>query len=296
MTVYLDSIFSRLQTERLLWKAFEWGAVQGEILSQKEEISSFSNLISSAPKYYFLIPLISRSKAKDWAVVSHLLKVTVASLISQTNPNWEAIVCGQNTPDFELSDSRITFLKFHELEQSENKFDKFEKLEQVVDHIKAKQPCDGFLHVLDADDVLHKDFVSFALRHPNVNGFIINKGYMLAPSGQNGRYLAPREITKLRLVSDTLANSCGSCMSCYFDTREDGIEFRLFHALAKQSHGWFEHLAILLGRPLISVPFPALIYNVLHGNNDYGGRTQPPKLAVKHLNYISDYFTTSPIS
>ena len=125
-----------------------------------------------------------------------------------------------------------------------------------------------------------------------MNGFIINKGFMLAPGGRNGRYLAPRDVTEFRFVSDTLADSCDSCTSCYFDTREDGLEFKLFHTLAKQPHGWFAHLAILLGRPLVQVPYPALIYNVLHGHNDYRGRVQPPQLSFEHVKYISYISTT----
>lgn len=289
---YRSMLCSRLKTERLPWRAFSWGSVENEMVGMRDEFGSFSNPISNDPKYIFLIPLISRAKAKDWIVVCQLLKVTLEALVSQSNPNWKAIICGQNSPDFELNDCRVEFLKFQDHEPTTNKFDKFEKLEQCIQHIKETHPADGFLHVLDADDVLHREFVSFVSRHPNVNGFIINKGFMLAPGGRNGRYLAPRDVTKFRLISDTLADSCGSCMSCYFDTREGGLEFKLFHALAKQSHGWFEHLAILLGRPLVQVPFPALIYNVLHGNNDYGGRVQPPQLSVEHVKYISDNFTT----
>ena len=76
-------------------------------------------------------------------------------------------------------------------------------------------------------------------------------------------------------------HTCGilwSCMACYYDTRPGGIGFGLFDAIAYQSHGWFEHLAILLGRPLNKVPFPEIVYNILHGNNAYEGRRKPPKL------------------
>ena len=81
-------------------------------------------------------------------------------------------------------------------------------------------------------------------------------------------------------------------MSCYFDTREDGLEFKLFHTLANQPHGWLAHLAILLGRPLVQVPCPALMYNVLHGHNDYRDRVQPPQLSVEHVKYILYSFIT----
>ena len=114
---------------------------------------------------------------------------------------------------------------------------------------------------------------------------------MLAPDGLHGRYLEPRNPFRINFFADTIAASCGSCMACYYDTRPGGIGLILFGASAYQSHGWFEHLAILLGRPLNKVPFPAIVYNILHGNNAYEGRRKPPKLRSKHLTYISEHFT-----
>jgi len=54
MTVYLDSFFSRLKTERLPWRAFSWGSVENEMLDMRDEFGSFSNPISNDPKYIFL--------------------------------------------------------------------------------------------------------------------------------------------------------------------------------------------------------------------------------------------------
>ena len=50
-------------------------------------------------------------------------------------------------------------------------------------------------------------------------------------------------------------------------------------------------MAILLRRPLNKVPFLAIAYNILHGNNPDEGRRKPPKLRSKHLTYISEHFT-----
>ena len=291
MTVYLDSIFSRLATERLPWDALVWTETQQSVSEELERFKTFKNKLSWDLKFVFVIPVVSKKMAKVWGAVCQLLNDTLSALIAQSNPNWTAILCGQDKPEGLLNDPRIRFIAFKEDPVRDNRPDMFDKMRQLVHHVATLDPSDGYIFKFDQDDILHNDAVEYMLNTRDPNGYIINKGFMLAPDGLHGRYLEPRNPFRFDFLADTLAASCGSCMACYYDTRPGGIGFGLFDAIAYQSHGWFEHLAILLGRPLNKVPFPAIVYNILHGNNADEGRRKPPKLRSKHLTYISEHFT-----
>ena len=66
---------------------------------------------TTAEKVVFLLPLVRRSHVSDWAKVTHNLNCTLNSFRAQTNPNWHAVICGQDTPSFK-PDERIEFIPF----------------------------------------------------------------------------------------------------------------------------------------------------------------------------------------
>lgn len=290
---YLKMLRARLHSERKPWLAFRWDAIQQSMYELSKTFPQGRADLSDDLSVVFIIPLIRKLKAKDWDVVCALLDRTLHSLLSQSDARWRAIICGQDRPKNLADDDRIEFVQFEQHLPGELDFDKFEKMQMMVDRLSAEPGQDGYIFVLDADDLLHKDLVGHMLTTRNPNGYVIQEGFMLATDRVSGRYLGLRNLRKLRIVSDSLSGSCGSCMGCYFDTRDGGIGFKLFDALAYEIHGWFHHLSLILERPMEIVPFPAVVYNILHGNNDHGGRRQPPRLSRSHLEFIEENFLGS---
>lgn len=60
MTVYLDSIFSRLATERLPWDALVWTETQQSVSEELERFKTFKNKLSRGLKFVFVIPVVSK--------------------------------------------------------------------------------------------------------------------------------------------------------------------------------------------------------------------------------------------
>lgn len=69
MTVYLDSIFSRLATERLPWDALVWTETQQSVSEELERFKTFKNKLSWDLKFVFVIPVVSKKMAKDWGAI-----------------------------------------------------------------------------------------------------------------------------------------------------------------------------------------------------------------------------------
>ena len=69
MTVYLDSIFSRLATERLPWDALVWTETQQSVSKELERFKTFKNKLSWDLKFVFVLPVVSKKMAKDWGAI-----------------------------------------------------------------------------------------------------------------------------------------------------------------------------------------------------------------------------------
>ena len=69
MTVYLDSIFSRLATERLPWDALVWTETQQSVSEELERFKTFKNKLSWDLKFVFVLPVVSKKMAKDWGAI-----------------------------------------------------------------------------------------------------------------------------------------------------------------------------------------------------------------------------------
>lgn len=107
----------------------------------------------------FIVPLISRSKARDWSVVCRNLARTVASLRRQTDPNWRATICCQTRPDGIDWDERVRFLRFPFMKRTDAS-DKNAKLRHLLRETARQDRADGYPFFLDADDILHPRLVA----------------------------------------------------------------------------------------------------------------------------------------
>lgn len=142
-------------------------------------------------KIGILVPLKARCISNDWEVTCRNLELTVASILNQSCSSYHAVVVGHDCPQFMKEknlDGRCEFLKFDEYQppeigddKSENQlrfeFDRCNKILKGM--IFLSKINSGITHwfALDADDLLHKDFVSIVQDYEDSDAIILDHGY-----------------------------------------------------------------------------------------------------------------------
>lgn len=211
----------------------------------------------------FAIPLIGRARASDWAEVNRRLSGTLASLLRQTDPRWQVVVCGQDRPEMPLDDPRLRFVAFPHEARPGRMTDKYRKVRHILRALARMPPRDGYLFFLDADDLLHPGLVSYMMTHGAPGGYLIDKGYLLdASSGALG-YLGEPDAEHPSAVP--FHQQCASCSAI----RADGLSGRNWRTpfRYKGRHAAQAENLRRFGLHLEPVPFPAAIYVVNHGEN-----------------------------
>lgn len=232
-----------------------------------------------------VIPLIARARATDWARVSANLAATLASLERQTSDAWTVTVCGQDRPEgIAFDGDRLRFLPFPIPPLAVNS-DKPRKLRFLV-RDAAKGPArDGYIFPLDGDDLLHPSLLAHVVRDNNGHGYLMDRGYLISLSdGLVAPAMDPaltgRNTTPLHL-------QCGSTSILRFDLRRG--RGAAIPVLARGKHREVPDRMARFGQHLRPVPFPAVLYNVGHGENlqtirGYGAR----KIAYLRKHAIPD--------
>ena len=216
---------------------------------------------STAAQVVFLLPLVRREHVSDWSLVEDNLLKTLMSFVNQSDPNWIAIICGQDRPSLP-NDERIQFLPF---DQPITGNDKWAKLAKLVEYFPKLARPSGYVMTFDADDLAHRDLVKqyLSIQHPN--GYIIEHGIVhdIAADlyGQAGR---PNLLNPLRKPFWKL---CGSCAAFRYDPNEPKLLRRLITEITQHEHRMFPYLAKLAGRSLCSLQNTMIMYEFNHGQN-----------------------------
>ena len=198
-----------------------------------------------------------------WQLVSRgrKPKQNLALFSTSKQPNWIAIICGQDRPSLP-NDERIHFLPFTESVEGNDKWGKLGKL--VEQFPKVARPS-GYVMTFDADDLTHRDLVSRFLTIQHDNGYVIDHGLVhdiaAAAYGQAGK---PTPLSPLRKPFWKL---CGSCAAFRYDPNEPRLFRDFLVALCQHEHRMFPYLARLSGRPLLAVLDNLVMYEVNHGEN-----------------------------
>jgi hypothetical protein len=128
---------------------------------------------------------------------------------------------------------------------------------------------DAYVMFLDADDLVHKAIVDYALGRGH-GSYVIGQGYVLDLAAgllwhrRNGFHL-----------------TCGSSFVCRFSrdelpmSWEDAASpFGQFGSLPDQrGHTKYDQVAAELGRPSAAVPFPAVVYTVNHSESLWAAKS-----------------------
>ena len=282
---------TRLRYSRRLTRLFRWGPAWEKACAQRLllERPAWPGVTGNEQVVY-LICLIGRDRAKDWRWVGALLRQTLEALLAQADPRWQAIICGQDWPEGMPENRRSQFLPFTAAPEDTPPHDKNDKYDRLTDWVPQSGIETGYAFLLDGDDVPHPDLTGYILSDNNGTGYLLDQGYMLAVGTRRGRVLGHRSLRDGRLENNTFFRNCGSCVAAYFDNRRGGWGTALLEGVVKVPHGRLPELTRLMGVRLGWVPFPAMCYLILHGENDYVGRQVPPKLSEARVREISRAF------
>ncbi len=143
-------------------------------------------------KLGIVIPLKSKLASRNWSVTSACLEQTVKCIERQTSSNWEAIVVGHDKPDlFELPSLKTRFSTI-ETPSPIPPADGHRKVtgqwirDRSVDRnrkiIRGMQLLRGegidYWYYLDADDLLHREFVERLFSMDLQSGAVLYEGYL----------------------------------------------------------------------------------------------------------------------
>jgi hypothetical protein len=221
----------------------------------------------------FIIPLKSKIVSTDWTVTCGLLDQTLKSLKNQTSQDFVVIVVGHEKPDlsiewnqqYQFASSPFTLAslkikpgtEIHSYLDINYNTDKLQKLAVGLQILALA--CPDYYMMLDADDILHKEFVSYVGNTKAANGYIARLGYEY--------YLKQRKL----IASENLHKICGSTTVIHHSHMlvpqtldEAGVGSMIW---SKISHADMEDVFLRSGTPLQPMPFPSVLYVLNHGQN-----------------------------
>ena len=207
----------------------------------------------------FIIPLISKKKARNWQTVCENLNRTIGSLRGQTSGRWKAIVTCQDRPDGIAFDDQVRFLPYP-IPANVRSTDQPAKQRHLIRAASQLDRSDGYIYFLDADDILHPDLVEYIVSDNNGHGYTITRGYMIDFAARKAVPLGhgPNEQYLFREAN-------GSSAALRFDMRTNRA--LCGPAFKRGPHSQTHRRAAEYGLDLAQVPFACALYVFNHGDN-----------------------------
>ncbi len=247
--------------------------------------------------FHFVVPLKSARVSQDWPLVVALLKRTLGSIFGQTAGELRVtLVCHEVPPGLELFGERLRVLSVDfpppapGSPSSVTMPDKWRKLRRALREMRedaldpagaGRFPAADYLMFVDADDLLSNRLCAHIEATRDPHGYWLTTGYR---HREGSRWLrwdrhfdcgtnAVLAVAKLRLPEAETEAEHAACVAL-----ANGHQ-RIAAAMAAQ------------GCPLAEVPFPAAIYVLGHGENDFRGAAQLGALRKSWaaLRRVSDY-------
>lgn len=235
--------------------------------------------VNRPPEFAFAIPLMPRAAAADWEQVQLNLRRTVRSVLRAASGHAaDVYIACHDEPELgELCDENVHVrsVPFPPREDPSTAMcDRDNKRRFIGAWLRRDIPDNVdnvFVMFLDADDLVHRDVVSYALSH-RARSYVVESGYLL--DADRGILLRRR---------DGYYHTCGSSFVCQFDAGElpsswDDLNAQ-FSLFGKYGHPDYPRIANELGKPPAAFPFPAGVYVVNHGDNHWttmSGRKRMP--------------------
>lgn len=218
----------------------------------------------------FAIPFGARCVTLDWDRACASLVRTLQSVLNQSDSDIYVGICCHEIPNLPADiRNRVNTVQADfppptvRSKYGDDKRRKKEKLAAILSEMGG-----GYFFGLDCDDLVCRDLVAYARAEGDLNGYLIETGYVLDEKANN---LALIPGTPGTWLSRPLHQVCGSCAILHLSRSElpGGELFRRNEGLYLQmkQHGRYGVDAAAIGRPLHTVPFSALVYVLNTGNN-----------------------------
>ena len=140
-------------------------------------------------KIGIVIPLKAASASRNWASTCERLVDTLASLGIQTSQNYEAVVVGHDCPaeiewgkkvTFHAIDTPAPTLEIAKEFATDNRRFTLDKNRKIVRGMQALRNANiDYWFTLDADDLIHRDFVKTVSETRTDTGMLLNGGYLI---------------------------------------------------------------------------------------------------------------------
>ncbi len=229
----------------------------------------------------FIIPVRHQENSNDWASLKSRLSQTIASIAGQSNSDWRAVIVaneGADLPDLppQFSVERVSFPpnQLYDLNgpDREKAYDAFrlDKGRRVLSGMLSARDSRFFM-IVDDDDFVSANIVAFVAKHPNANGWKIEKGYIWSEGG------------RLLLHQNDFSNFCGTSLIVRSDLYRLPEKFEdadIDHMKSMMgSHVRVGKALAEAGSPLEALPFRGAIYRVGHS----GAHSKSPSLLRTHF-------------
>lgn len=180
-----------------------------------------------------VVPLKAKQVSNKWCVTCENLKLTLSSVMAQTDGNFKCLVVGHDEPEFfdNLKCQHcVSFASVDNLvppqpgtDEVKNQLlyeaDRCVKILTGMVALKRRHPCIDYWYVLDADDLIRNDFVQRMQEYDGVDAIILDSGYS---------FYANRQIYNRE---DKLSQYCGSTVVlserlCKVSTSVSALDYR----------------------------------------------------------------------
>jgi hypothetical protein len=215
----------------------------------------------------FGIPLRASGDPAEWSRLCGLLTDTVRSVYNQTNPAFRIVIACDRMPDLDFAtDHRLEFLPVSLPAPSTNdegESDAGRKRWEIAR--RFVQSGEGYLMLLDADDLVSNRLVGFVNKTRHPSGYVFETGY-----GLNAATRSVLPIPQPGITNAVFHQMCGSSTivrlsAADLDAGKDGQS--RFGRLFRMGHTSVAAAAEAEGRPMMKMPFPAAVYVVDTGVN-----------------------------
>ncbi len=209
----------------------------------------------------FVIPLKSAKISKSWDLVCQLFERCVKSACNQTSSDFRVIVVCNEKPEIRFNHPKITYIEgdfpLPEPGKVPGLMDRGRKVLTGLVHAKDSNP--SYAMIVDADDCVSNQLAEFASRHPQGNGWFVDKGYVY---NEGGKFVYLRKKAFNRW--------CGTCHIINYNlyklsvsTQGDDPYFYQFYGNHKEIKAAMDES----GTPLQPLPFAGVVYTVGNGEN-----------------------------
>jgi hypothetical protein len=127
----------------------------------------------------FIIPIKSPKVATSWSTLCKLFERSLRSVCNQTSPEFRVLVVCNEKPEIPFHHPHVNYLEVDfpvpVMDYSAKMDDRAKKVVAGLLAVRELQP--NHVMLVDADDCISKHIAAFVAKHPQSNGWFVDKGY-----------------------------------------------------------------------------------------------------------------------